>query len=281
MSAGRRTFRRPSRSKVFIMSSLSLSRRRMLLAGSAIGAAALQSAPVSAAGKSADPDPDITAMTHRMTDAAARGTSLPRRQRHLILLGAVTAVGFEAAVRREAEAALAAGLTPAEVKEAVYQCTPYAGLARIEAVLPTVNAVLREHGVTLPLPSAATVTDADRFEKGRTVQIGIAGDRIRKMHETAGDDVRAVLVEDLSAWCFGDFYTRRVLDLKDRELITFTVIAVLGGAESQLRGHTNANISVGNVRQNLIDALRLAVPYLGFPRTLNALNVVRETLRNA
>ena len=48
----------------------------------------------------------------------------------------------------------------------------------------------------------------------------------------------------LSANCFGDYYTRKVLDVKERELITFTAIVTLGGCEPQAKAHAAANISV-------------------------------------
>jgi len=75
----------------------------------------------------------------------------------------------------------------------------------------------------------------------------------------------------LSACCFGDFYTRGTLDLKMRELITFCAICCLGGCEPQAKAHAGANLSVGNTRETLIDALTQCLPFIGFPRTLNAL----------
>lgn len=75
----------------------------------------------------------------------------------------------------------------------------------------------------------------------------------------------------LSAYCFGDFYTRGALDLKTRELITFCAICCLGGCEPQARAHAGANLRVGNTRQTPIDALTQCLPFIGFPRTLNGL----------
>ena len=60
----------------------------------------------------------------------------------------------------------------------------------------------------------------------------------------------------------------------ERELITFTAIVTLGGCEPQAKAHAAANISVGNSRQDLLDALTIALPYIGYPRTLNGLSCV-------
>lgn len=82
----------------------------------------------------------------------------------------------------------------------------------------------------------------------------------------------------LSAFCFGDIYTRKVLDLQTRELLTLCVISSLGGCESQVKSHVQGNANVGNSKQRLIDALTQCLPYMGFPRTLNALACVNAVL---
>jgi 4-carboxymuconolactone decarboxylase len=62
-----------------------------------------------------------------------------------------------------------------------------------------------------------------------------------------------------------------------RELLTFSLLASLGGCEPQLRGHVGANLQVGNDRARLIDDLTQLLPLIGYPRTLNALRIVDET----
>ena len=37
-----------------------------------------------------------------------------------------------------------------------------------------------------------------------------------------------------------------------------------------------ANIQVGNSRDMLIDVITQCQPYIGFPRTLNAINIINE-----
>ena len=83
----------------------------------------------------------------------------------------------------------------------------------------------------------------------------------------------------LSEYCFGDFYTRKGLDLKTRELMTMVMLATLGGCENQLRGHVGANIIVGNSRELLIETITQCQPYIGFPRTLNAITIINEVTK--
>lgn len=54
------------------------------------------------------------------------------------------------------------------------------------------------------------------------------------------------------------------------------VFVALGGCEPRVNGHVAANLNVGNDRARLIDVLTQLLPFIGYPRTLNALRVVDE-----
>jgi alkylhydroperoxidase/carboxymuconolactone decarboxylase family protein YurZ len=60
------------------------------------------------------------------------------------------------------------------------------------------------------------------------------------------------------------------------QLLTLSMLVALGGCEPQVRGHVAANLNVGNDRARLIDVLTQLLPFIGYPRTLNALRVVDE-----
>ena len=83
----------------------------------------------------------------------------------------------------------------------------------------------------------------------------------------------------LSAYCFGDTYTRNGLDLKTRELLTFVCIICLGGCDNQAKSHTMGNLVIGNTPDILYAAVAQCLPYIGFPRTLNAMTAINETLK--
>jgi len=83
----------------------------------------------------------------------------------------------------------------------------------------------------------------------------------------------------LAANCFGDYYTRNGIDLKTRELLTFAMLISLGGCEPQVKGHVTGNLKVGNDRTRLIDVgSPNLLPYIGYPRTLNALRAIGRSL---
>ena len=46
--------------------------------------------------------------------------------------------------------------------------------------------------------------------------------------------------------------------------------------EPQLKAHIGANLKVGNSRQTIFSVLNECVPYIGFPRSLNAIRCMNE-----
>jgi 4-carboxymuconolactone decarboxylase len=61
-----------------------------------------------------------------------------------------------------------------------------------------------------------------------------------------------------------------------RELLIFAMLVSLGGCEPQVKGHVAANVRVGNDRSWLFDVVTELLPYIGYPRSLNALRVIDE-----
>ena len=230
----------------------------------------------------ANSDPDIVAIRDRLIygEIAERGT-LNTRQRQLITLVTLTTCQTLEPLQQETEAALRAGVTPVEIKEALYQCAPYIGFPKTESALRRVNDVFAAQGIALPVASQATVTEDNRFDRGLAVQKSIFGKAIDTMHATAPEGQKDILVNHLSAFCFGDIYTRTGLDLPTRELLTFAIVSALGGCEAQVKAHVQGNANVGNSKQTLIDTLAQMLPYIGFPRTLNALGCVNAVLQDA
>lgn len=227
-------------------------------------------------------DPELAAMHDRLVyGEIVDGGTLDKRQKSLVALVTLAAIQTLDEVKEHTEAALRCGVSPVEIREALYQCAPYIGFPRTESALRLVNEVFAAHGIALPLEAQGTVTEDSRFADGLAVQKGIFGEAIDKMHAATPQGQKDIMVNFLSAFCFGDVYTRKGLDLKMRELLTFTVISALGGCEAQVKAHVQGNANVGNSKQNLIDALAMMLPYIGFPRTLNALACVNAVLQDS
>ena len=200
-------------------------------------------------------------------------SKLPLWAKELLKLAVLTANNTPEEIPLHVQGDLEAGATPTQIRETIIHTLPYVGMSRVQPALKAMYKAFKDNDVKLPLPNNATVTDATRYEAGLAVQKEIFGSAIDKMNASAPADQKHIN-DYLSANCFGDYYTRKVLDVKERELITFTAIVTLGGCEPQAKAHAAANISVGNSRQDLLDALTIALPYIGYPRTLNGLSCV-------
>ena len=208
-------------------------------------------------------------------DEVIEATGMDVRLRLMVQLAALIACQAVNEYRVMLGAALNVGVTPVEAREILYQALPYVGMARAFDFLHATNEVFKSRGIALPLPEQSTTTAATRFEKGLAAQKQIFGDRIDAMVAQSPTD-QLHIQRFLSANCFGDYYTRHGMDLRTRELLTFAILASLGGCEPQLAGHVAGNLAVGNDRQVLIATLTQLLPFIGYPRTLNALRVVSE-----
>jgi 4-carboxymuconolactone decarboxylase len=209
-------------------------------------------------------------------DEALAYSGLDTRTRLMVQLAALIGGQALSEYRIMLGAALTAGVTPLEVKEIVYQAVPYVGMGKVCDFVHATNDVLTERGVRLPLDGQSTTTPRTRADDGRAVQERIVGaDRVERMYAAATVD-ELHFQRFLSANCFGDYLTRSGIDVPVRELLTFAMLTALGGCDPQVRSHVAANLNVGNDRELLISVITVLLPFIGYPRTLNALAAINE-----
>ena len=224
-----------------------------------------------------DRDPEYREILERFLggQVAEQTAVLTERQKLIVLGASLTALGTPDSAGKAGGAGGPGRAGSAGARESIYHVGAYCGAARALEALAAFDRAMERCGVALPLENCATVTAEDRMEKGFATQVGIFGDHIRDNYKNAPEG-QLHIQEFLSANCFGDYYTRTCLDIPERELCTFAAIASLGGCETQLGGHTAGNLAVGNSKEVLVAALSLLVPFIGYPRTLNALAVVNR-----
>jgi 4-carboxymuconolactone decarboxylase len=209
-------------------------------------------------------------------DEVLRHGDLDTRTRLMLQLAALIGCQALSEYRVMLGAALDNGVTPVEAREIFYQAVPYAGIGKVFDFLHATNDVLTARGIKLPLEGQSTTTLRTRADKGLAVQKQAVGaGRVEQMHATAAED-EAHFQQFLSANCFGDYYTRAGIDLKTRELLTFALLVSLGGCDPQVKGHVAANLNTGNDRRVLISVITQLLPFIGYPRTLNAVAAINE-----
>ena len=203
------------------------------------------------------------------------GQTLDEVTRHTAILAALLGCQGIDEFRLELPRALDAGVTPVMAKEVIYQAVDYLGIGRVLPFLDAANEILTSRGVSLPLEGQATTTMEDRLEKGAAAQAEIFGEAMKEAWK-AGHINRW-----LAANCFGDYYTRTGLDPKQREMITFCFLAAQGGCEPQLTAHARGNLNLGNDKDFLIRVVSQCLPYIGYPRSLNAISCVNKAASEA
>ena len=198
------------------------------------------------------------------------GQQLDETTRHLAILAALLGCQGIDEFRVELPRALDAGLSPVMVKEVVYQAVDYLGIGRVRPFLDAANDILTERGVKLPLEGQATTTMEDRLEKGIQAQVEIFGEGMNEAWKNGH------INRWLAANCFGDYYTRTGLNLAQREMITFCFLAAQGGCEPQLTAHAGGNMNLGNDAAFLVKVVSQCLPYIGYPRSLNAITCINQ-----
>lgn len=190
--------------------------------------------------------------------------------RYMAILATLIGCQGTDAYREILPKALENGVTPIAVKEIVYQAVDYLGYGRMLPFLNITNEIMENRGIELPLEGQATTTFENRLERGIDAQVEIFGEHMKEAWK-AGHINRW-----LASNCFGDYYTRTGLNLAQREMITFCFLSAQGGCEPQLIAHAKGNMNLGNDKAFLMKIVSQCLPYIGYPRSLNAMNCINK-----
>ena len=223
-------------------------------------------------------DPEFYEFFSNFAYGEVRGAlSLDEKTAHMSQLAVLLGCGGVDEFREVLPAALNCGVSPEEAREVVYQAVAYLGLGRVRPFIKAMNEVFSSRGINLPLAAQGTTCEETRLSAGNQAQVDIFGEGMREFWKGAPegrDKVNYWLADN----CFGDYYTRGGLDVKTRELLTFSMLVSLGGCESQVKGHIQGNANVGNGKATLLAVVTQLLPYIGYPRTLNAIACLNEVI---
>ena len=208
-------------------------------------------------------------------DEVVNQSDLDDKTRFMAILATLLGCQGSDEFRAMLPAAMNFSVTPVEIKEIVYQAVAYLGIGRVFPFLKITNEMLEEQGIELPLPEQATTTTENRREAGTQAQVDVFGEGMRDFWKSGPAESRHINYW-LADNCFGDYYTRTGLDYKQREMITFCFLAAQGGCEPQLTSRAAANMRIGNDKAFLIKIISQCLPYIGYPRSLNALRCVNN-----
>ena len=95
-------------------------------------------------------------------------------------------------------------------------------------------------------------------------------------HPAAGDEgTDGEFMQILQGYIFGDVCFTGSLDNRLRELVTVTVLTTLSTLP-QLKAHVQASLNAGCTPVEIREAVYQCAPFIGFPKTLNAINTMNE-----
>ncbi len=202
--------------------------------------------------------------------------NLTAKERELITVSALSVMQTLPQLKAHINAALNVGNTALEIREAIYQCAPFIGFPRTLNAIAVFNEVAQERGIKLPLENTSTTTDDNRFEKGYAIQQKLYGDEVKTAMSSLPENYKNIVPDTLTTFCFGDFYTRNGLSLKQRELLSLVILTTLG-AEKQLSAHVVGALKAGNDKETLLAAMVQAIPYIGLANAMTTINLIKET----
>ena len=94
------------------------------------------------------------------------------------------------------------------------------------------------------------------------------------IHAAGNEGTDSGFMQILQGYIFGDVCYTGSLDNRMRELVTVTVLTVIS-ALPQLKAHVGAGLNAGCTPVEIREAVYQCAPFIGFPKTLNAIAVMK------
>ncbi len=174
---------------------------------------------------------------------------LSAKEQSIISIATLTAKGDVDKLKTALNTGLDAGLTINQIKESLVHLYAYCGFPRSIRGLQTFMQVLDERkskGVTDVLGAEASPINnsRSRYERGREnleKLTGVKETGTKTGYAAFAPEIEVFLKEHL----FADLFERDVLTYAERQLVTISVLAGIGGVEPMLRSHFNNCLNVG------------------------------------
>ena len=114
-------------------------------------------------------------------------------------------------------------------------------------------------------------------ERGERLLRKIDGDKVADNLLREYQDVAPDFARYLVEFAFGEIYARDG-DLRHKEIVAITSLATMGGCDRQLETHVHGALNVGLSEAEIVEVVMTLIPYVGFPKTLNAMAVVKRVI---
>ncbi len=105
----------------------------------------------------------------------------------------------------------------------------------------------------------------------------VDGDKVTDNLLNAYKEIAPDFARSLVNFAFGEIYSREG-DLKHREIVAIATLATMGGCDPQLETHVHGAFNVGLAKEEIVEVVMTLIPYIGFPKALNAMAVVKRVV---
>ncbi len=211
-----------------------------------------------------------------ITDSSVH--NLTFEQKKMIVISALVSTHSSSLLYRTIKQYLDKHFTKEIIKEAMFQGIPYIGVSHIYDAQSVLIKVLTDQEESASLSSARRVSQNKKYDIGLEIQKTIIPEFTKEMFETSAADERALTVQFLTTFCFGGIYSRGVISLEDRELLTYSYLICSSRDYVMLKRHIKSCLNLGFDRQTLIEVILIAAPFIGFPRCFTALRTLNEVV---
>jgi len=121
-----------------------------------------------------------------------------------------------------------------------------------------------------------------RFQQGmeKLKELCVADENSPTGHMEIGDsfkDIAPDLTRMVVEFAFGDVYARP--GLSNRQKVLTTISALVAQGTPQIGMHVITGLNVGLTADEIAGCIVHLIPYVGFPRALNALKVAQEVFK--
>ena len=208
---------------------------------------------------------------------------LSPREQSIVVIAATTAIGDLSKLKTAQNTGLEAGLSINQIKEVLVHLYAYCGFPRSIRGLQTFMEVLNERqakGINDVLGAEASpiIEEKSKYERGREILgklTGMPQDGPKTGYSAFAPAIDQFLKEHL----FADLFERDVLTYPERELVTISVLASLGGVEPMLRGHLGICLNIGIKPEQLRQFVRIIEATVGEKEANSSQKILDEVLK--
>lgn len=208
--------------------------------------------------------------------------ALGSKDRSIIKISALTALGKLPALKTELNTGLDVGLTVNEIKEILVHTYAYCGFPRSIRGLQTFMEVIQERkskGISDNMGKEASPVpnDSNKYERGKRTLGELTG--VPQPDKLSGYSAFSPTIDTfLKEHLFADIFERDVLTYAQRELVTISVISAIGDADPMLRSHLSISMRAGWSPGQMKEFITVIGPSIGKDKSQAANAVLTEVL---